>query len=388
MPSKVFFGSARQSLLEAKETLPAKLDLILEQLHLRDRVKDERVLIKMHTANNIGYSTVHPVFIRKVVQAIKDGGGKPFVADVWWDVAGSEMRGYSAESLGCPVYPIAGPDEKYCYDHPHPFKNIKSWKVAGLAQDATFLVNFAHVKGHPSNGFGAAIKNLALGCMAGETRGQMHDSMHYDQYWFPENCPDPATSIPQIAASCPFEAVVEDKQVPGTMHLHMEQCNQCGRCLQVAPPGSLKIDRVNFESFMEACAISVSETMSTFAPGKAIHLNLATQLTPLCDCFGFTTMSILPDVGIFGSDDIVAVEQAMLDATAKETLIEENLPLAMEVHFRQGHPFRQLHGPLKDPYLTTAYAEKYGLGSREYELVDVYPLKKVERSALPYTPAS
>jgi hypothetical protein len=27
------------------------------------------------------------------------------------------------------------------------------------------------------------------------------------------------------------------------------------------------------------------------------------------------------------------------------------------------------------------------LGSREYELVDVYPLEKVERAALPYTPA-
>src|SRR5688572_29698073 len=37
MPSKVFFGSARQARLEAKETLPAKLDLILEQLHLRER---------------------------------------------------------------------------------------------------------------------------------------------------------------------------------------------------------------------------------------------------------------------------------------------------------------------------------------------------------------
>ena len=99
MPSKVYFGSAHQSLLEAKETLPAKLDLILEQLHLRERVKDERVIIKMHTANNIGYSTIHPVFVRKVVQAIKDGGGKPFVADVSWDAAGAEMRGYSAESL-------------------------------------------------------------------------------------------------------------------------------------------------------------------------------------------------------------------------------------------------------------------------------------------------
>ena len=49
MPSKVFFGSARQARLEAKETLPAKLDLILEQLHLRDRVNQELVVIKMHT---------------------------------------------------------------------------------------------------------------------------------------------------------------------------------------------------------------------------------------------------------------------------------------------------------------------------------------------------
>jgi uncharacterized protein len=388
MASKVYYGSARQSSLDAKETLPAKLDLILEQLHLRDRVKDERVVLKMHTANNIGYSTIHPVFVRKVVQAIKDGGGKPFVADVNWDVAGAEFRGYSSETLGCPVYPAAGPDEKYYYEHERPYKNIKSWKVAGMIQDATFLVNFAHVKGHPSNGFGACIKNLALGCMAGDTRGQMHDSMHFDQYWFPENCPDPATSIPQIAAACPFEAIVEDKKAPGTMHLHMEQCNQCGRCLKVAPAGSLKIDQVNFHSFVEACAISTSETMSTFEAGKAVHLSLATFMTPLCDCFGFTTMPILPDAGIFGSDDIVAVEQAMLDITGQSKLIEEALPLAMEVHFREGHPFRQLHGPLKDPYMTTEYAEKYGLGSRQYELVDVFPLQKLERAAMPYTSAT
>jgi uncharacterized protein len=387
MPSKVYFGTARQALLEAKETLPAKLDLILDALHLRDRVKNEQVVIKMHTANNIGYSTIHPVFVRKVVQAIKDGGGRPFVADIAWDTMTAAERGYSSEALGCPVYPAAGPDEKYYYEHYYPYKGIQNWKVAGLIQDATFLVNFAHVKGHPSNGFGAAVKNLALGCMAGETRGQMHDAMHFDQYWFPENCPDPATSIPQIAASCPFEAIVEDKKVPGTMHLHMEQCNQCGRCLNVAPPGSLKIDKANFETFMEACAISVSETMSTFEKGKAVHLNLAIQMTPLCDCFGFTSMPILPDVGIFGSDDIVALEQATLDAIGRTRLIEENIPLAMEVHYRQGHPFRQLHGPLKDPYGTTEYAEKYGLGSREYELVDVYPLVKPERSAMPYTPA-
>ncbi len=55
MPSKVFFGTAHQARLEAKETLPAKLDLILDQLHLRDRMKDETVVIKMHTGNNMVY---------------------------------------------------------------------------------------------------------------------------------------------------------------------------------------------------------------------------------------------------------------------------------------------------------------------------------------------
>jgi hypothetical protein len=214
----------------------------------------------------------------------------------------------------------------------------------------------------------------------------MHRAMHFDPYWFPEKCPERAT-MDRIAAACPFEAIVVDKKDPQQMHLHMEQCNQCGRCLKVAPAGSLKIDAANFHTFQEACAIATGIVLSTFAPGKATHLSLATQMTPVCDCFGFTSMSILPDAGIFGSDDIVAVERAVLDATAGMRLIEENLPLAMEVHTREGHPFQQLHGPLKDPYLVTEYGEKLGLGSREYELVDVLPLEKLERSALPYIPA-
>lgn len=386
MLSTVYFGSARQARLEAKETLPAKLDLILEKLHLRDRVKDETVAIKMHTGNNIGYSTVHPVFVRKVVQAVKDGGGKPFVTDVNWDVRGAEERGYSSETLGCPVFPAAGPDEKYFHSYERPFKNIREWKMAGFIHDATLLINFAHVKGHPTCGFGAAFKNLALGCMIGETRSAMHDSMHFDRYWFPERCPD-AETRQRIAASCPHQAIVEDRDQPGEMHLHIEQCNQCGRCLQVAPPGSLKIDPVNFNAFQEACAISVGLVLSTFEPGKVIHLSLATHMTPVCDCFGFTSMPILPDAGIFGSDDIVAIDRAVLDVTGRTALIEENIPTSLEVHTRQGHPFRWLHGPLKDPYLVTEYGAQMGLGSCEYELIDVLPVEQIERAPIGYIPA-
>ena len=383
MASKVFFGSARQARLEAKETLPAKLDLIIDQLHIRDRVKGETVVIKMHTGNNMSYSTIHPVFVRRVALAVKDGGGKPFVVGVNWNTAGAEQRGYSSETIGCPVYPAAGPEEKYFYEHERPYKNIKSWKVAGLIQDSTFLINFAHVKGHPSCGFGAAFKNVALGCMAGNTRGMMHDSMHFDQYWFPEKCPDKSL-LPKIVEACPHNGVVVDKENPENLHMHFEECNQCGRCLRVAPEGSLLIQPVNFHAFQEACAVAVDLVLSTFAKEKTTHLNLATHMTPVCDCFGFTSMQILPDVGIFGSDDIVALDTATLDMIAQTRLIEENLPTSMEVHTREGHPFQWLHGPLKDPYKMTEYAEKLGIGSRAYELVDVLPVEEFARPALTY----
>jgi len=224
MSSTVYFGSPRQARLEAKETLPAKLDLILDRLHVRERVKDETVVIKMHTGNNIGYSTVHPVFVRKVVQAVKEGGGKPYIADVTWDAKGAEERGYSSETLGCQVYAAAGPDDKYFYAHERPFKNIKEWRVAGSIQDATFLINLAHAKGHPSCSYGGAFKNLALGCMTGVTRSAMHDAMQFDRYWFPDKCPDEAARK-RIIAVCPHAALVEDKNDPNELHLHPEQCS-------------------------------------------------------------------------------------------------------------------------------------------------------------------
>jgi uncharacterized Fe-S center protein len=157
--------------------------------------------------------------------------------------------------------------------------------------------------------------------------------------------------------------------------------------LQVAPPGSLKIDATNFHAFQEACATSVAVTLSTFAPEKVTHISLATHMTPVCDCFGFTSMPILPDAGIFGSDDIVAIDQAVLDVTARTPLIEENVPTSMEVHTRKGHPLSWLHGPLKDPYVVTRYGEQLGLGTRQYELIDVLPVEQITRAPLGYIPA-
>jgi len=386
MVSTVYFGDARQSRLEAGETLPIKLDRVIDALHLRDRVKGETVAIKMHLGGNVGYSTVHPVFVRRVVQAVKDGGGKPFVTDHAHSALTAAERGYTAETLGCPVLPVAGPDEKYHYVHQKPYKNIKEWGLAGALQDASFLVDLAHIKGHPSCGYGGAFKNLALGSMIQATRSAEHDAMHYDQYWFKEYCPDQA-SREAIVAACPFDGLALDKDDPEAIHIHFENCNQCGRCLRVAPAGSLKIDPANFASFQEANAIAVSLVLNTFAPGNTTFINLATHMTPVCDCFGFTGLPILPDVGVFGSDDIVALEQATLDKLAERRLIEENVPFSMEVHTREGHPLQWLHGPYKNPYLVVQYGERLGLGMRDYELIDIMPVQQISRAPLGYIAA-
>lgn len=386
MASVVYYGSPRQARWDANETLPAKLDLIIDRLNLRERVKGETVAVKLHLGNNLGYSTLHPLFVRRLVQVIKDGGGRPFLTDLDWDVRGSESRGYTSEVIGCPIYPASGLNDQYQYTFQRPYKHMTEWGMVGMVHDASFLVNFAHVKGHPSCGYGGAIKNLALGCMITKTRRAMHDVNHFEPYWFPELCPD-AETRQRIIDSCPHGALVQDKSNPDGLHMHYEPCNQCLRCMQVAPKGSLVIRPANFHAFMEACAISTSITMSTFEAGKAVHLAMANQITPLCDCFGFTSMPILPDAGVFGSDDIVALEQAVLDVTGKSRLQEENVPTTMEVHCHEGHPLAQLHGPYKDPYKVTEFAEGLGLGSRQYELVDVFPVEAFARPSIGYISA-
>ena len=117
MSSIVYYASPRQTRLDANETLPLKLDRIVDSLHIRDRVRGESVAIKMHLGGNVGYSTLHPVFVRRGVQAVKDGGGRPFIVDLNWSAGNAAERGYTAETVGCSVFPTGGLDEHYFTPH-------------------------------------------------------------------------------------------------------------------------------------------------------------------------------------------------------------------------------------------------------------------------------
>jgi len=365
--STVYFGSLETNEPKSEASLPAKLDVILEKLRLKDAVKDQMVAIKIHLGYNNGYTTVHPLFVRRVVKAVKDAQGRPFVTDVHEAIPTAAARGYTPEVLGCPILPVAGFGDKHFYTHNQRYKNIESFHVAGALADASVLVDLSHVKGHNDCGFGAAFKNLAIGGVTRKTRIDIHNSDQYDPYWEESKC----TLKEKHVETCPFGCI---GWRAGKLRIVFGLCNQCMRCVEAAKDGCININPVNFESFQEACAFSTREVLSRFDKDKIFFINLALDITPYCDCWGFTTPSIVPDIGILASRDIVAIEQATLDLIAKKGLIEENVPRWLEVRPEKHlHPFQRIHGPLKDPYLVLKHAERLGLGTRSYKIEEVMP---------------
>jgi uncharacterized Fe-S center protein len=71
-PSKVYFGSVSVTKPEAKATLPAKTSAHTFKDKLEKLCQGEWVPIKMHLGGGLGYTTIHPVFVRVIAEAVKD----------------------------------------------------------------------------------------------------------------------------------------------------------------------------------------------------------------------------------------------------------------------------------------------------------------------------
>jgi uncharacterized Fe-S center protein len=139
-------------------------------------------------------------------------------------------------------------------------------------------------------------------------------------------------------------------------------------CHRACPKGAIRIDDSGVRHFQRGMALTVREAQRTFEPGRVFYVTALLQVTPFCDCWGFTTPSIVPDIGIVASDDLVAVEQAALDLVKSEDFIEGSLPSPLK-RTGGGHLFRQVHG--KDPYLQVEECARLKLGARAYTLTEV-----------------
>ncbi len=110
------------------------------------------------------------------------------------------------------------------------------------------------------------------------------------------------------------------------------------------------------EKFLESMAEATSGVID-YLDGKVVYINVMNRISIDCDCDGNPAEPDMHDVGILASTDPVALDQACIDivyATPKE----QSGTLMERIESRNG-----LH--------TLEHAEKIGLGSRSYELVNI-----------------
>ncbi|MFQ5832871.1 MAG: DUF362 domain-containing protein [Candidatus Thorarchaeota archaeon] len=384
--SDVYFGSVQHGRPARYASIGRKLDKILEKLNLSTIEKKDKVAIKMHLGFHEGYQTVPVFFVRKVVKAVKEAGAYPFVTDNPTAVYNAVDRGYTSETCGCPIIPVAGVKDGYTRTVEFNFGNVDTLELGGVLHDADVLINLAHAKGHNSCGFGGVIKNIALGGYHGPSRWQkIHGVEASIPFWDPDKCtPEHAK---KLVESCEDELINYDKE-KHKLTIGFGMCNQCMECIEAdTDVGCLDIKQENYSMFQELMARAANEVLKTFDENKQFFLSFAIDITATCDCWGIGQPHVVNDIGVLGSRDIVAIETAALDLIGKEGLIESMIP----PYFRHVnldpeadlHPFARIHGPMKNPYLVTEYSEELGMGSRKYKLTEVLPAEEMLKKKPP-----
>ncbi len=108
------------------------------------------------------------------------------------------------------------------------------------------------------------------------------------------------------------------------------------------------------DSFLESMA-EAGKSVSDYLDGNILYINVMNRLSVDCDCDGNPAKPDMHDIGILASFDPVAVDQACVDLVYGA---KDGKSLIRRIESRNG-----LH--------TLEHAEKIGLGSRKYQLVNI-----------------
>ena len=363
MPSDIFFARYAPVTLEPKNSIGAKWSRLIDSLDLASIVKGKRTAIKVHLGGGSGFTTIHPFFVRVLVAKTKEAGAKEvFLADAPWAIRSAVERGYTPEVVGCQLLPVAGSDDSYIYPRrlDPPLRELTEVHLAGEIVNAEALIDLAHVKGHGDCGFGGASKNLSMGCVDTKTRGSLH-ALEGGLEWDGEMC----TLCKVCEENCPNSAISFKNDI---FEVFYHNCKLCQHCVLICPQRAISMVGGVYRDFQRGLALTTAEVLATFPKEHVLFINMLMSITIFCDCWGMTTPSLVPDIGILGGRDIVAIEQASLDLIHTEDLIPGSLPRGWELGAR-GHLFERIHG--KDPHAVVEFLEELGWGSREYALVDV-----------------
>ena len=373
MKSNVYFTDLRAG---NRENLHSQLTRLAKTSGLDSIITTgDLTAIKLHFGEKGGHAYIRPTFVRKIVDQIKQLGGKPFLTDSCTLYPGERKEAVSALTCGIEngfAYAVAGAPLIMCDGlRGHSARRVKvdgemleSVDIGLEILEADAMITLSHFKCHELTGFGGAIKNLAMGCSSREGKMEQHSTVA------PTIAEEACTLCAACLKSCAHDAI---KLGTSSAQLDPDKCVGCGRCITVCEPGAIRIGW-NEE------AGKVMKKMAEYALGatngkqkKQLYINFVTQVSPSCDCYGHSDAAIVADIGILASTDPVAIDQACADLVNQARGIENTA--LKDGHEPGGDKFRGVH-PSIDWEISLEHAEKMGLGNRQYILEEMKPLGK------------
>jgi uncharacterized Fe-S center protein len=319
--------------------------------HLR---KLDMVAVKVHVGEKNNTTHARPELAAEAVKMAHKAGAQCFLTDTATLYKGERenairhtihayRHGFHFRRTGAPfiaVDGISGTDETETVVNGELHKAVK---VAGQILLADAMVVISHATGHVGSGIGAAIKNVGMGLSSRSGKMRQHSSIS------PEVLPDKCENCGKCRKWCPTEAISERE---GVSYIAREACIGCGECIAVCRYGAVKFDyEIESALLQKSMAEHAAGVIRHFGP-KAVYLNVLIDMTRDCDCLNKRQKKQVPDIGMIASTDIVAVDQATLDLTARE----------------HGANLAEKYHPSLDPGIQIEHAEKMGLGSRNYKL--------------------
>ncbi len=354
----------------------------------------EKVAIKVHVGEAHNTHYLRHDYIREVVAAVKLKGGMPTLIETQGiglkinevDIAENyavrlghrknaqdhyqiaEAHGYTEPIVGAPLKFIDGKDgldgKKIAIDGIH-FKEVSVG--AGLFEFDKMVV-VAHFKGHAEAAFGGALKQIGQGCVTKRNKHLAHFS------GFPRINPkrcNRSNCNQECMKVCPVNTI----RVEGISAVIDDTiCFGCFLCSKKCPVRlAIKEPQPNgVKEFVEKVMDNASAVVHAFHPEKIRYINFGMDVTLICDCLSNPNMPIVPDLGIFGSADPVAIDKACIDAE----IAAPGLPSFKDGKWTQPLPagvekFKAMFGGILDSNYQFEAAIKNKIGTTQYELIKI-----------------
>ena len=359
------------------DSLPTKLKKLLRKAGIGQLdMEGKFVAIKMHFGELGNVSFLRPNYARAVVDVVKELGGKPFLTDCNTMYPGSRknalehlecawQNGFTPLTVGCPL--MIGDGLKGTDDVLVPVQGgeyVKEAKIGRAIMDADVFISLTHFKGHEMTGFGGAIKNIGMGCGSRAGKCEQHNNGQ------PQIDSELCRGCRRCQRECANEGLVFD-EAARKMTVDLDHCVGCGRCL-----GSCNFDAISFASSNAVKVLNcrMAEYTKAVVDGRPqFHISLVVDVSPNCDCHGENDVPILPNLGMFASFDALALDQACVDACLAAapmpgSQLAKNLA---SPDFHDHHDHFTNSTPESEWRSCLEHAEKIGVGSREYELIEL-----------------